>query len=212
MNPKIERIFVLDQDTKIEALVQLLPYIGGSLSTLYFGNKQRIRFERLESFYKELVEELEKVKSSIASIDKHSEEELIALIEEVNDRVENERINSKRKYYKNLFKNSLIHPVRNNFNERKYFVDLISQLTELHFQIISKIVLAQKKIEINEFSIPGVDRTLIKGFIQQLNNYGILECEITKISVIEGNSGIQNFEIVWPTELGRKFHYYCFSK
>jgi hypothetical protein len=209
LNPKAKRLIGVDRDTKIEALIQLIPYVGGSLSTLYFGEKQRKRFERLEVFYKELGEELEKVKSSIASIDLHSEDELASLIEEINERVENERIDSKRKYYKNLFKKSLIHPVKNNFNERKYFLDLISQFTELHFQIISKIALNQKKIPIDEISIPGVDHSLIKGFIQQLNIYGILEFETTRVSVMKGSSGIRNYGIVGLTELGRRFHYYC---
>jgi len=204
----------LDRETKIEALVQAIPYVGGSLATLYFGEKQRKRFERLENFYKELGEDLVKVKSSIASIDKHSEEELGALIEEINERVENERIDSKKKYYKNLYKKSLIHPVKGNFNERKYFVDLISQFTELHFQIISMLSsqIEDRAIPEEKISIPGVDPSLIKGFVQQLENTGIVNTEVKNMSGFKNIGHLTFNRTIKMTELGKKFHYYCISK
>lgn len=41
----------LDKDIVIEAIIQTIPYVGGALSTLYFGHKQEKRFKRLETFY-----------------------------------------------------------------------------------------------------------------------------------------------------------------
>ena len=203
----------MDRDTKIEALVQLIPYVGGSLSTLYFGEKQRKKFERLEEFYKELAEDLENVKSSIASIDQHSEEELGALIEEINEKVENERIKFKKKYYRSIYKKSLIHPVKGDFNERKYFVDLISQFTELHFQIISILnsQIEDQPIPEREISVTGVNPSLIKGFIQQLDNSGIVNTEVKNMSGFSNIGHLTFNRTVQLTELGKKFHYYCIS-
>lgn len=47
----------LNKEVILEALMQALPYVGGSLATLYFGHKQEKRFKRLEKFYEELKEE-----------------------------------------------------------------------------------------------------------------------------------------------------------
>ena len=46
------------RDLAIQTGLQLIPYVGGSLCTLYFGTKQEKRFKRIESFYRELAEEL----------------------------------------------------------------------------------------------------------------------------------------------------------
>ena len=69
------------RDLVIQAGMQLVPYVGGSLSSLYFGAKQEKRFKRLESFYQEIAYEIEKMKDSILSVDKQDPIALEAIIE-----------------------------------------------------------------------------------------------------------------------------------
>ncbi len=51
----------------IQAGMQVIPYVGSSLATLYYGRKQEIRFKRLEIFCKEFAEEISDLKDKIAS-------------------------------------------------------------------------------------------------------------------------------------------------
>jgi len=200
----------MDRDLALEALVQAVPYVGSSIATLYFGNKSKKQFQRLTEFYKELCKDLEEVKSSLSPISEHSEDELIILIEEIHEKIENERIESKKRLYKNLYKKSLIHPVKTeNFNERKYFVDIISTLSEPHFKILSFLFNKRNKIPIGDIIFKGIDNSLIKGFIQQLENYGLIILEINNIQGFSNSNSISINKNALITNLGEKFHYFC---
>jgi len=74
------------RDLVIQAGMQLVPYVGGSLSALYFGAKQEMRFKRLESFYQELAAEIEKMKDGISSIDRQDPAALEAIIESLHQK------------------------------------------------------------------------------------------------------------------------------
>ena len=94
----------------INAAMQLIPVVGGSLSTLYFGYKQNKEFRRLEKTLTEIAEELKDKK--IPNIKEHNEAELMSLIEELNDKIEKEHIEEKRKCYKSFYKKILVIPDR----------------------------------------------------------------------------------------------------
>ena len=191
----------------LESAIQAIPYIGSSIATLYFGNKEKKKFERLESFYSKLNEELEKVKKSIAKLESHSPEELVLLIDEIHEKVENERTELKIKYYQNLYIKSLIHPVKDCFNERKYFVDLISSLTQVHINILAILNRSQKFMNHYELINQGVDKDLVKGFTQQLENSGLVTSQLDSIG-FTNTGGLFNQRISL-TELGKRFYYFC---
>jgi len=198
----------MERDLAIEALVQAVPYVGSSIATLYFGRKSKQQIERLKDFYHKLNNDIEDVKSSISSVSEHSEDELINLIDEIHERIETERIDNKKRYYRNLYKNSLIHPVKkDNFNERKYFADIISRLSEPHFKIISMLIDTRVKTPVSEIELNGAKDSLIKGFVQQLENYGLISLEVENIQGFP--SGIQINRQAIITELGQSFHYFC---
>jgi len=197
----------MDKDLMLESAIQSIPYVGSSIATLYFGKKEKKRFERLESFYSKLNEELEKVKKSISKLENHNLDELVSLIEEINEKVENERTELKIKYYKNLFTKSLIHPVKDCFNERKYFVDLISSLTQVHINILA--ILYQTSDFVNQFYLikSGIDKDLVKGFTQQLDNSGLINSQLDSIGF--SNTGGTFNQRISLTELGKRFYYFC---
>lgn len=125
----------------IELLVQAIPYVGGPLAALYFGNKQEKRFRRLERFYQELKDEIENVGQALPNIASHNPEELSAIMEELNEKVETEHLEVKRRYYKEYFKNTMRYPVNGNYDERKLFLDILGALTPLQIElVISRLV------------------------------------------------------------------------
>ena len=61
MNTSEKLNFAETRDIVIESGLQLIPGVGGAISSAYFGVKQAKEFKRLENFYKLLSEELETI-------------------------------------------------------------------------------------------------------------------------------------------------------
>jgi hypothetical protein len=49
----------------LEAVMQVLPYVGSPLATLYFSTQQERRYNRLRSLYQELADDLKTFKEKI---------------------------------------------------------------------------------------------------------------------------------------------------
>ena len=196
-----------DRDTIIEAVVQAIPYVGAPLATLYFGNKQEKRFRRLEKFYQELKEEMSKSPNVYKDITQHNPEELSAIIEELNEKVETEHLEFKRKLYKTYFKKTMIQPVNGNFDERKLFLDILSAVTPLQIEIIVFLATQSSAVTSNTISKPGVEQAVILGSLAQLKNYGLIESTVNSI-VVGGSNGSIN-ENVTLSKFGIKFNDFC---
>lgn len=197
----------VDRDTIIEAAVQAIPYVGAPLATLYFGNKQEKRFRRLEKFYEELKEEMSKSPNVYKDITQHNPEELSAIIEELNEKVESEHLEFKRNLYKTYFKKTMIKPVNGNFDERKLFLDILSALTPLQIEIIVLLATQSSAVTSNTISKPGVEQAVILGSLAQLKNYGLIESTVNSI-VVGGSNGSIN-ENVTLSKFGIKFNDFC---
>jgi len=197
----------VDRDTIIEAAVQAIPYVGAPLATLYFGNKQEKRFRRLEKFYEELKEEMSKSPNVYKDITQHNPEELSAIIEELNEKVESEHLEFKRKLYKTYFKKTMIQPVNGNFDERKLFLDILSAVTPLQIEIIVFLAIQSSAVTSNTISKPGVEQAVILGSLAQLKNYGLIESTVNSI-VVGGSNGSIN-ENVTLSKFGIKFNDFC---
>ena len=112
----------------LQAGIQAIPYVGGSLATLYFGAKQERRFKRLESFYSEIAGEISAISDQIASIEEQNTGALAAILEDLHEKVETEPTEEKRQFFKNYFKNTLRQPITTNFDKRKYFLDTLAEM------------------------------------------------------------------------------------
>lgn len=197
----------IDKDTIIEAAVQAIPYVGAPLASLYFGNKQEKRFRRLEKFYEDLKEEMSKSNNDYKDITQHNPEELSSIIEELNEKVESEHLEFKRKLYKNYFKKIMIQPVNGNFDERKLLLDILSAITPLQIEIIAFLATQPSAVTSNTISKPGVEQAVILGSIAQLKNYGIIESTVNSI-VVGGTNGSIN-ENITLSKFGIKFNGFC---
>ena len=193
-----------DYDIVINGAMQLIPYVGSSLATLYFGRKQEKRFKKLEQTIKELAQELQGIK--LPSIKLHNQEELLSLVEQLNDKIENEYIEQKRLLYKNFYKKILISPNINNYDERKMFLDILEKLTPLQLELLTYLIQqTQPTVDIS-IEHPKYPQATILGSLAQLKNYGLIKGFVNSIS-IGGTGGIQENIVV--SDFGRSFHNFC---
>lgn len=164
----------------VNAGLQAIPYVGGPLATLYFGHKQEKRFERIEKTLEEVAKELEGV--SVAKIEEHNQDELMSLIDELTDKIENEHLEYKRKLYKDYFKNILKTPTNGNYEERKLFLEVLEKITPLQIELFGFIQTHENAIDLT-IQKPGVDNSLIRSSILQLENYGLVIATLHSITI-----------------------------
>ncbi|MHA7962891.1 hypothetical protein ACX93W_02015 [Paenibacillus sp. CAU 1782] len=195
------------RDLLIQAGIQAIPYVGGSLSTLYYGHKQEVRFKRIESFYEEIKEELERLHASIPAVETHDPNELMSLIEQLHDNIESEHLEEKRRYYKNYYIRILKSPViRNNYDQRKMFLDILRSLTLTQIEIFQFLIEQPAPVIDRGISRPGYSETLISGSIEQLKILGLVDSQLHGI-VIGSQSGIN--ASISASQLGKEFHRFC---
>jgi|TARA_Y100000310_G_C20594068_1_gene769594 hypothetical protein len=196
------------RDLIIQAGIELIPYVGNPISTIYFGLKQEKQFQRLESFYNELNNELCNFKGKFAPISDHNEDALISILELLNEKIENEAIQEKRVFLKNFLVNSLIFPINDNFDERKYFLQTLSIMTFLECELLSFLYKQKSPIQISSIKKSKVDQYAIVGSIQRLKSYGFLSSRQGSFS-IGGNEDNSLAELVLTTKFGGNFCEFC---
>jgi len=195
---------------KIEAAIQLIPYVGGSLATLYFGSKHEKRFQRIVTFYEELSKEVEVMKEEIARIEDYDPDEMAAILEALNENIEAEALETKRKHYKQYFKNTLRRPVNGNYDERKMFLDLITILNPIQFEIIGILVQQTTPINSGHLIKDGIEPSLITGSIELLSNYGIIKKEFEGMVLGGPGGGIhESFKL---SQFGARFCQFCMQE
>ncbi|ALK90263.1 hypothetical protein [Limnohabitans sp. 63ED37-2] len=196
------------RDLIIQAGMQLVPYVGGSLTSLYFGAKQEKRFKRLESFYQEIASEIEKMKGSISSVDKQDPIALEAIIESLHEKIEVEPTLEKREFFKNYFKNTLKFPVAGNFDERKYFLDALYEMTLLECELLAFIDSQPNSIQVGNIQKPGTNKYAVVGAIGRLKSRGFLTATQGSFAVGGGaDNSLQ--EIVSVSSFGKSFITFC---
>ncbi len=198
------------RDLVIQAGMQLVPYVGGSLSSLYFGAKQEKRFKRLESFYQELASEIGKMKDSIPSVDKQDPIALEAIIESLHEKIEAEPTIEKREFFKNYFKNTLKFPIAGNFDERMYFLETLSAMTLLECELLAFISSQPSSLQVGQIQKPGTDKYAVVGAIGRLKSRGFLTA--TQGSFAVGGGGDNSLqEIVSVSSFGKSFIAFCLN-
>lgn len=196
----------------IQSSLQLIPYIGGAIASAYYGTKHEKRFKRIESFYQELAVTIQNLELKFAPFSSHDEEKLIALIEELNERIEREHSQKKRNYFKRFFISTLSTPTNDNFDERRYFLDTLFNMTLAECIVLT---VGYESHSINVMAIKDdkdgpIDPYVLVGAINRLKNYGFLK---TKYQTIHFDGSDNSFDqIVAITDFGRKFVEYCLQE
>jgi hypothetical protein len=173
---KDDKLSIYDmRDSIIQAGIQIIPLIGSPLASIYFGIKQERRFKRLENFYLELHQEIKGLEEKLAPLEEHDEEALIAIIEEIHEKVEREHVREKINFFKTYFKNTLYLPVKeNNFDERRFFLDTLASMTFLESKVLAFLFSQNQLIRIGSIRINNIDQYAIVGAINRLRSYGFL--------------------------------------
>lgn len=192
----------------VQSGLQLVPYVGGALSTLYFGTKQEKRFKRIESFYEEFAAQVEQQGIIIPPIEHHDEEKLTALIEELNEKIEREQSEQKRQYFKQYLLNTLLSPTSNNFDERRFFLDALANMTQLEIEILKFLLEQTEPTIVGALQKEGVDQYAIVGAVGRLKMYGLLSASTRSLTIGEGTDNALN-ETITLSEFGKKFIQYC---
>lgn len=195
----------------VRAAIQAIPRVGSSLAQLYFGFQDEIRFKRLENFYKIVSEELEGIKANIAGIEKHNKEEFFSIIEILNSKIEREHREEKIKCFKSYFKNTLIDPVCGNYDERRFFLDALDEISPIDCRILALLNKEGSQIQIQKIILEGTELYRIVGSVNKLKSYGFLW--ITQSSRFGGMEPTKIdysiAEFVTITELGKCFCGFC---
>lgn len=192
------------RDLTIQAGLQLLPYVGGFLSSAYYGVKQERRFKRLESFYEDLSEQISENHSTLLSIESHDQESLIALIERLNDQIEIETSEEKRNCFKNFFLHLLQSPtLKSNYDERQIFLNSLSAITFLEFQVL--LSYSEYSETVSDY-LSQIESDIRLGAIARLENLGLLISSFVA-ETYAGESPVLKYTLI--SEFGKNFINFC---
>ncbi|BCB04734.1 hypothetical protein [Bacillus sp. KH172YL63] len=208
---------ILNTKEKIEIAVQtglqLVPYVGPALSAAYFGTKNEKRFKRIESFYEEISQLQDHLKEPLPPVESHNEDELIALIEILNDKIEREHTNEKRTFFKQFFLNTLATPKQGNFDEKRFFLETLAAMSLLECELLSFLYSEQNKgnspINVGTINKPGIEQYAIVGAIGRLKMYGFLSAVTNSFAIGGGDNNLQ--ENVSLTNFGLNFVHFCLA-
>lgn len=193
----------------IQSGLQLIPYIGGALSTLYFGTKQEKKFKRIESFYQEFASQIKQLQLQLPPVQIHDPDQLSALIEELNEKVEREHTEQKRTYLKRYLLSTLSLPTNNlNFDERRFFLDLLNNMTLLECDLLVFLYQHKQPLRVGNINKPGVNQYAIVGAIGRLKMYGLLRSLTTTLNIGGGRDNALE-ENVSLSDYGIRFIHYC---
>ncbi len=197
------------RDLVIQAGIQAIPYVGSSLATLYFGRKQELRFKRLETFYKEVADEVRGLKDKIAPLEAHDKEALAAIFEELNEKIESEQVQEKREFLKAYLKNTLIHPVKGNYDERRFFLDTLGAMNLLECELLIDLYNNIEPVIVEAIQKPSTDQYAIVGAIGRLKAYGFLVSTLPIPAVFGGTTTDFLDEEVKVSNYGKRFCEFC---
>ena len=196
-------------DLAIETGMQLIPIVGGSLATIYFGIKQTKEFKRIEQFYTELANDLQKQSERIVNLETQYQNGLVSLIEQLNNKVEKEHQYHKVQLYKTYMKNLLFNPItEQNYDQRKTFLDVLESLTFLELEILVFLYDNQGMgpIAVKSFGKSGVSQYALVGGVSKLKMNGLVSA-VTNNIVFGGDNSLE--EMVSVTDYGLEFINFC---
>ncbi|PHL05379.1 hypothetical protein CQR43_03550 [Enterococcus faecium] len=175
------------RDAVIEAGIGLIPYVGGSIQTLYFGTKNEKRFKRIEYFYEQLANRMETLEEF--DLNGENPEQLIGIIETIHDEIEKSKSHDKIVYFVNAYKNLLLGTKQHSRDIDELYVDILSKVTRIEIEILALYMRNP-----NERGIPqmvGVDQMLILGSLNRLSDFGLLNRHLEGLTI--GGDGGQNY-------------------
>jgi hypothetical protein len=193
-----------DRDLILQAAMELIPTIGGSLSTLYFGSKQEKRLKRLEKFFNDLKEQVMSTKAELADVSRHDPDELRLLLESLFEKVEVETREQKVQLLKEFLLTTLKYPVDSNFDVREHFLDTLFAMSVLECELLGFLFQNNKKIQIRQVQKPNTSPYMVFAAINKLRSYGFIESRRGSFQ-FNGEQDENLDDIIFVSELGVQF-------
>lgn len=222
MKPENDQELSLDSKEKKElakqALLELIPYVGGSLSTAYYGYKQEIRFKRLEKFYKNVSDKLANRGVKLTPINDHDKNALMAIIEELNETVENEIIEEKREFLHNYFQNLLTTPTKeSNYEERRSFLNALADMTFGECILLSDVKIEGRTMIKDLGLAKDHDIFVLYASVNKLESFGYLKSNQSNYVFNDSKEGEKlederSLKIIEVSPLGEKFIEFCIEE
>lgn len=123
--------------TAIRALVQTIPYVGGSIDTLFAGKGQKIQQARIEQFLKELDERVRALPAVHAPI---PEDQLFDLMIGVLDKAVRTRSEQKRARFATIISRQVEHG--GTVDDAETALRIVSELEDVHVEILLEALCA----------------------------------------------------------------------
>lgn len=198
------------RDLVIQAGMQLIPYVGAPMAALYFGAKQERRFERLENFYSELALEIAEMQESIKAVEDQDAATFEAILESLHEKIETEPTREKMQFFKNYFKNTLRAPVNGNYDERRCFLEFLSDMSMLECEVLAFIEARAGQVLAGSIQKASVDQYAIVGAIGRLKVKGFLIATQQALSIGKSmDNSLQ--EQVQVSPYGARFCKFCLN-
>jgi hypothetical protein len=205
-NIDLKKIFdkAHDRELILQAAMELIPTIGGSLSTLYFGGKQEKRLKRLEKFLSELIEQVTSTQAELADLSLHDSDELRFLLESLFEKVEVETREQKVRLLKEFLLTTLQYPVNSNFDMREHFLDTLSAMSVFECELLGFLFQDSKKIQIRQISKSNASPYMVFAAVNKLRSYGFIESRRGSFQ-LNGEQDENLDDIIFVSELGIQF-------
>ena len=123
-------------------------------------------------------------------------------------KIKSEPTLEKRQFFKNYFKNTLKFPVAGNFDERKFFLDALAEMSLLECELLAFINSQANSLQVGSLQKPGTDKYAIVGAIGRLKSRGFITATQGSFAVGGGaDNSLQ--EIVSVSSFGKSFIAFC---
>lgn len=194
---------------QLEALISAVPYVGSAINTLYFGHKRDRQFRRLQKLYEIIKEDLTKLtKQPIKNLNHLDKDALVGIIELIHESAEKDYTETKLKYLKNCYHNSLTDQTKENYDDRKVFIKILNELTEGEVEILSGLYLAPDEnhgYTLDQFE--GEERNTVYAIFERLKSFGLAHLRLHK--PVLPNVDFTEHSMCSISEYGRRFYDYC---
>ena len=153
--------------------------------------------------------ELKDIKDAIPSIDKQNGPALEAIVDSLHEKVEAEPTDEKRAYFRRYLKSTLKNPVTTDFDERKFFLNSLDEMTLLECELLAFLT-KNGPTQVGTLSKPGVEQYAIVGAIGRLKSRGFVATTQNSFAIGGGaDNSLQ--EIASVSAFGAKFHAFCIA-
>lgn len=120
------------EKTALRASIQVIPYVGGALDTLFSGKGAKIQQQRVDGFLRELDGRLRKIEGIV---ELEPTEELLDLFINVLDGVVKTRSSVKQKSFASIVSNQISSA--GNWEEAETATRLLKDLEEIHVRVLT---------------------------------------------------------------------------